>query len=348
MAIENLTTYTEVDSAGDLTITSASAAFDTMPRQVVSYVYKDFGASYFSDFDIDFEFQITAISTTGIATVFSLSNTIGTFQDQLTANDGLIVVVYGNTSNFQIQIRDENTDTTDLYTYGGTSTPILYCTAKRNSTTFTLDVYSDSGRTALLDTLSISCETGAKRYLSVVQSRDAGSGDSITGYSQNYEIQFASSSSLSSSSLSSSSSSSSSSLSSSSSSTSSSSSSSSSSISSSSLSSSSLSSSSLSSSSSSSSLSSSSSSSSTSMTVPSLKHFWYTLRDTAGEPREGETVYAYEATSTASSTVSTLLHLYDFRGRPIANPMTTSTGTSAGVSAGIIEFAYPAPPLSPQ
>jgi len=91
------------------------------------------------------------------------------------------------------------------------------------------------------------------------------------------------------------------------------------------------------SSSSSSTSSSSISSSSTSLVIPSLKHFWYTLRDTAGEPREGETVYAYEATSTASSTVSTLLYLYDFRGRPIANPMTTSTGTS-GVSAGIIDF----------
>jgi len=85
------------------------------------------------------------------------------------------------------------------------------------------------------------------------------------------------------------------------------------------------------SSSSSSSSNSLSSSSSTSMTVLSLKHFWYTLRNAAGEPREGELVYAYEAEST------TLLNLYDFRSRPIANPMTTSTGTS-GVSAGIFDF----------
>jgi len=199
MAIENLTTYTEVDSGSDITVTAPSASFVAMPREVISYVYKDFGVGNFIDFDIDFEFQITAISSTGIAVVFSLSNTIGTFQDQLTANDGLIVVAYGNTSNFQIQIRDENTDNTDFYTYGGTSTPILYCTAKRNGSTFTLDVYSDSGRTALLDTLTITCETGAKRYLYALASRDQGSGDSITGYVQNYEIQFSSSSSSSSS-----------------------------------------------------------------------------------------------------------------------------------------------------
>jgi len=169
MAIENLTTYIEVDSGSDITVTAPSASFVAMPREVVSYVYKDFGAGYFTDFDIDFEFQITAMSTTGVASIFSVSNTIGTFQDQITAGDGLRVVAYGNTNNFQIQIRDENIVAGDVYTYGGTSTPLLYCTVKRNGTTFTLDVYSDSGRTSLLDTLTITCETGAKRYLSVAQ-----------------------------------------------------------------------------------------------------------------------------------------------------------------------------------
>ena len=86
MALENLLTYTEVDSAGDLTVDSTSVIFDTMRLDAVSYVYKDFGASYFSDFDIDFEAEITASDVGGETDIFCLSNTIGTRQDTIDNN----------------------------------------------------------------------------------------------------------------------------------------------------------------------------------------------------------------------------------------------------------------------
>lgn len=44
---EDLTTYTEVDEFGDMTITPTTITVDTMSRNTVSYVYYDFGAAYF-------------------------------------------------------------------------------------------------------------------------------------------------------------------------------------------------------------------------------------------------------------------------------------------------------------
>jgi len=76
--------------------------------------------------------------------------------------------------------------------------------------------------------------------------------------------------------------------------------------------------------------SSSTSSSSTSLVIPSLKHFWYTLRDDEGVPRGGEEVYVYEAGTTNP------VNLYNRNGLPITNPVTTSTGSSA--TSGVFEF----------
>ena len=198
MAIENLTTYTEVSGAGTITVTAPSASFASMRRDDVAYVYKDFGVGNFGNFDIDFEFHISDGDNQGVVAVCSVSNTIGTFTTQLNANDTIMVFAYNNTANLQLYLIDYNTDNSDTYINGGESTlDPLYCTFKRNDTIATLDIYSDSGRTALVDSLSITCETGTKRYLYALVSRDAGDSvaDTISGYTQNFEVNFASSSS---------------------------------------------------------------------------------------------------------------------------------------------------------
>jgi hypothetical protein len=208
MAIENLTTYTEVSGAGAITVSTSAATFNTMRRDDVAYVYKDFGLNYFADFNIDFEAKIDATDTQGNTAICAVSNTIGTFGDMQTANDGIVVWAYSSASDLRFYVSDYNLDNSDFYTDGGTSSNLLYMTFIRNGSTSTLDIYSDSGRTSLIDSLSITSETGDKRYFYALASRDGGTfpSDTISGYTQNFEIQFASSSS-SSSSLSSSSSS---------------------------------------------------------------------------------------------------------------------------------------------
>ena len=81
MAFENLLTFTEVDSAGDLTVDSTSVVVDTMRIDADSYVYKDFAIGYFGDFEIDFEVEITSIDISGQELVWSVSNSPRTWRD---------------------------------------------------------------------------------------------------------------------------------------------------------------------------------------------------------------------------------------------------------------------------
>ena len=156
MANLDLTTFTEVDSAGDITVTSAQAAFDTMRRDAVSYVYDDLGAGYFTDFHLEFEVKIDSVSGfTGHVLLAGISNTVGTFDDQLTANDGIMFTVYSDSGALRFDLDCRSTDDTDSYVDGGTSSNLLYCTFERVGTAATIKIYSDCGRTTLVDTLSI-------------------------------------------------------------------------------------------------------------------------------------------------------------------------------------------------
>jgi len=115
---------------------------------------------------------------------------IGTQDDHMTADDGIFIVSYTNAGNIRISIFDFNPYNSDHYYTGGTTSSHLYCTFKRIGSTATLDLYSDSDRTTLVDALSITCETGSKRYFYALASRDtaANGDDTQTGYVQNFEI----------------------------------------------------------------------------------------------------------------------------------------------------------------
>ena len=74
----------------------------------------------------------------------------------------------------------------DIYVDGGSTSNLLYFTFKREGTTATCDIYSDSGRTTLVDSLSITCETGTKQYLYAINVwGETGQTTTITGYVQN-------------------------------------------------------------------------------------------------------------------------------------------------------------------
>jgi len=160
-----------------------------MRRDVTSYVYYDFGTDYFGDFDIDFEVKIDSVTTQGNALICGVSNTIGTFNDMRGANDCLCSWAYGNDSDLRIYVSCYNEDNNDFYADGGTSSNTLYCTFQRSGTTLTLDIYSDAARTSTIDNLSVTCETGDKRYFYVLAAIDyLYPTDTITGHTQNFEI----------------------------------------------------------------------------------------------------------------------------------------------------------------
>jgi len=122
------------------------------------------------------------------------------------ANDGIIVDTYNDyASNFYIRLRDQYSGNQDLYLITTANQwSLRYFKFERfDGSNATLKIYSDSARTALIDTLTITCDLEKKRYLYALASRDGGGGDTISGKTQNFEIlQSHSSSSTSSSSVS--------------------------------------------------------------------------------------------------------------------------------------------------
>ncbi len=57
MAIENFTTYTEVDPNGKITVTSSKVSWDNLSRNEEAYVYKSMGSEFF-DKDFTHKFKV--------------------------------------------------------------------------------------------------------------------------------------------------------------------------------------------------------------------------------------------------------------------------------------------------
>lgn len=185
MANEDFTTYSEVDAFNRIIITSAAridvSSFD---NDIVAYAYDDKGVNFFNgNFAHDLEIQLTATSNNSNQYfTWALANLLNDHKgmqdvsgDELAIN---IVDPSGATAPF---IRLNELDGGTAYNASSSIDPttVRYLTIVRNEIigpfgTIYLYVYSDSGRTNLLDTVSIELHTSKKdfRYVYAVQSRD--------------------------------------------------------------------------------------------------------------------------------------------------------------------------------
>ena len=74
----DLSTFTGVEPASDLSIVTTKVTATTMLRDTSTYLYNDYGAGAFdSDFEVLFECSMTAISGNGLAYPCALTNVIG-------------------------------------------------------------------------------------------------------------------------------------------------------------------------------------------------------------------------------------------------------------------------------
>jgi len=170
---EDFTTYTEVDEDSDITVTQFEIDCVTMRRDAVSYVRKDFGASYFGDFEVEFGVYLGLCNGSGLVTCFALSNGANTFQQRLDSNDGLDVT-YQDVQFPQNRIIVTEYEAGVNQDYYNTDFSLWrYITASRINNQFYVKIYSDSGRNTLLDTLQVTCGTTAYRYCYVLTSRDS-------------------------------------------------------------------------------------------------------------------------------------------------------------------------------
>lgn len=186
--ILDITTFTEVDPGAALTLDSTGVTWTAHLASEANYAYNDEGAGNIGDFAYSFDVNTTSIQANGSGIgLFAVSNTIGDMGDMDTADDGIVVYFVRESFVNKIKIKDFSNDNEDEYsTGGGGNLPQRWLTVERSGTTATCKIYSDAARTTLIDTLSITCETGTKRYLYATVGGSGGTLAAISGRVQNF------------------------------------------------------------------------------------------------------------------------------------------------------------------
>jgi len=183
---QDFTTYTEVDVPGKLTVTASKALAADADGDESIYLYKDMAAAYFNLLDIDFEIYMASTSETNARGGMAVSNTVSTTQG-FAATD-ISVLFQKNAATTQLFLFRGNGVANDSTLLASANT-IYYCTLKRaaGNTIVRLKIYSDSARSTLVDTLSVSgFSTTTYRYIyGFVNDNTTVGGKNWDGYVQN-------------------------------------------------------------------------------------------------------------------------------------------------------------------
>jgi len=149
----------------------------SITRDEDAYIYKDFGSDHFDALDIDFEAKMTSGSS-GICGIMALANAI----DDLAylSSPAVNVIFHESGGVYKIWLNRGPQDAYDYYECSLDTTYYMTLNRTAGSDTIELKIYSDSARTNLLDTLSVSGFGSAKyRYLYAVDSWDTDQADRI-------------------------------------------------------------------------------------------------------------------------------------------------------------------------
>lgn len=170
--IEDFTTYTEVDPNNHLSKTFARVtATDLINWESESaYIYKDKGVGYFSG-DFRHYIDIRCISGDFPAenTVWGLLNALGS-QFETDDTDKLMVFFYAYTTNPKLYLRERYGGSHNQIAYDAEWDTTYYLIIERKYSTLTCEIYSDSDRTDLLETLSRELHSiDSYRYIFVAQ-----------------------------------------------------------------------------------------------------------------------------------------------------------------------------------
>ena len=186
---QDLTTYIEVDPQEELTVTATTITAVDLDTAWDAYVYKDFGADYFDALNIDFDMFIWNTSVEDGGAYVSLANVIDDYlgfgATAVSAN-----IIEGSADAKYIFLKRGADVASDGYEAVGNTW--YYCTLSRTAgaDSVALKIYSDIGRTTLLDTLTLSGFGTAKwRYFYAIVNRNVGStGKAFDGVIANHAI----------------------------------------------------------------------------------------------------------------------------------------------------------------
>ena len=186
---EDLTTFTEVDPSSHWSQTAARNTGSGVTRAESSYVYKDYGSNFFTgnfnhNMTTELNSQINGSSTPMLG-VWALCNTYG---DWAGMDTNALKIRWYTDATVYVLYMDKGSGNLNISSHLSLNTP-YYLTISRSGSILTLNIYSDSARSVLVNSTSGNVGTTAYRYLEVGYSRDSASGpSSITGYMENLDI----------------------------------------------------------------------------------------------------------------------------------------------------------------
>ncbi len=185
--------YTEVDNAnnritfpyGDYYVQYASHRAEWV------YLYYDYGVNYFDDFVHELDCYMVSSPLYGIGFFYVLSNVIKAQRQMQLDNDNFFAIVfyYGGGGD-EIQFRYCDGITTHQLGYSCNKMVWYYLRVIKNDTDIDLEIFSDSERTTLLDTLHFDLTSDEKfRYIYACNGyQQAGYTQILTLYAKDYWI----------------------------------------------------------------------------------------------------------------------------------------------------------------
>lgn len=205
MAVEDFTTYTEVDPNTRVTVTATRVTATAITANEDAYVYKDKGVAHFSgNFEHWLETLIGDAGGTGAAWgAWGLSNDLDDFYGLYTADKEHHVLMSSvvPTTYWRWYLREVD-NAGNLYQDSWTAAneaafenTQLYWKVIRDEAVGTYGtlyayMYSDAARTVLVDTLAVTLhEKMDFRYVFGGWSYDANDNDVITAYAQNLDLK---------------------------------------------------------------------------------------------------------------------------------------------------------------
>ena len=191
MALEDFTTYTEVDGQNKLTVAANTITWtDLYDNAQDAHVYKDMGVGHFGDFEHLVSCDYTALNAGAYVFGWVLANQVGNPYPDYT--DSLYLRLYDRNTgadNVALVSREDGA-TTDSDSYGAEISGVrLYHTIERIGAVATCKIYSDASRTNLLDTLSITSTEVTFRYVYGFANLESGDGRYYSGHVYDLDLQ---------------------------------------------------------------------------------------------------------------------------------------------------------------
>lgn len=175
LTVEDFTTYTEVDQNSHLSKTAYHVDFKAYYNEDC-YLYKDKGANHFGSV-WEHKIDVTAIDRSGnsLALCEGLANAIDDYKHA--GNEVGVYIYYSNgAASYRIYLFEYYSSTEYVQAYSISAGTSYYLTIKKDGTALTCKIYSDSARTNLLTTLSLTLHADLSyQYVYAAQSSNTGS-----------------------------------------------------------------------------------------------------------------------------------------------------------------------------